>query len=47
MLNQVMKINSSILIITISGANPFSALTTLAMLSSDGSNLIRITYFDL
>lgn len=37
MLNQVMKINSSILIITTDGANSFSALTILAMLSSDGS----------
>ena len=47
MLNQVMKINRSILITTISGANPFSALTMLAMLSSDGSNLVRITNFYL
>jgi hypothetical protein len=47
MLNQSMKINSSILIITISGVNPFSALTILVTLSSDGSNLIRITNFDL
>ena len=42
-----MKINSSILIITIRGVNPFSTLTILAMLSSDDSNLIRITNFDL
>jgi len=33
--------------ITISGANPFFALNILAMLSSDDSNLIRITNFDL
>lgn len=42
-----MKINSSMLIIIISGANPFSTLTILARLSCDGSNLIRITNFDI
>jgi hypothetical protein len=47
MLNQGTKINSSILIITISGANPFTALTILSKLSSDCSNLKRITNFDL
>jgi hypothetical protein len=46
MLNQAMQINSRILIISVSGAKPFSALTILTILISEDSHLIRITNFD-